>query len=226
MLGIHPSVILADHIGYSGTDSSGIYLDQKLIQKMNYRNGVFIEVGAYDGIAQSNTMLLEELYGWTGILIEPSEVLFPILSRNRPNARCFQCALGSFQENNTYVYGDFNGTPMSSVGGKRLNNSPNIRVFVRSLQSILDEVRLQHINFFSLDTEGYELNILKGIDFSKTIFDYMLIEIYTDQYNDIIAFLKSKGYDLVENVTNFNRAVNPDYDGTHNDYLFKRADLQ
>ena len=129
--------------------------------------------------------------------------------------------MGSFDENNTYAYGDFDGHPMSSFTN-RLKQKANQKVFVRSLQSILEECNIQYINFFSLDTEGYELNILKGIDFTKTTFDYMLIEIYKNQYTQIVDFLQEKDYELIYNFSNYNHKSNPSWDGTHNDYLFKK----
>lgn len=32
----------------------------------------FCEVGAFDGVQSSNTLLFEEMFGWTGLLIEPN----------------------------------------------------------------------------------------------------------------------------------------------------------
>lgn len=211
-------------VTYSGTDCNKVPFDQKLVALMNFRNGTFIEVGANDGLRQSNTKLFEELYGWTGILIEPSKSVFNKLQANRPLAKCFQCALGSFKEDGSYVYGDFNGDLMSSVGGTRTSAKPTYEVYMRSLQSILDEVNLSHINFFSLDTEGYEYNILQGIDFTRTVFDYLLIEIYKWDYEKIVSFLEQKGYGLVECFSNYNPISNPGFTGIHNDYLFKRRE--
>lgn len=207
---------------YSLFDNKGVSFDTKLSVLLNYKNGFFIEAGAHDGVLQSNTKQLEEYQDWAGILVEPSAVLYPNLLNNRPKSHCFCCALGAFSEDNTYIWGDFNGSLMASVNGVRLSRQPKEKVLVRSLQSIIDEVGVYHINFLSLDTEGYEYNILQGIDFNKTIFDYMLIEIYITEYDAIVSFLESKGYDLVENFSNYNPNDNPIWDGTHNDYLFKR----
>ena len=215
------SIVFAN-VSYSLTDCFGVPLDIKLIDILKMNEGIFIEVGANDGINQSNTKLLEDVYAWTGILVEPSDNLFSILCENRPNSKCFQCALGTFEENESYIYGDFDGNLMSSVSGIRLNHKLDKITLVRSLQSILDETGISHINFFSLDTEGYELNILKGIDFSKTTFDYLLIEIYRDQYEEIISFLSAKGYELISSFSNYSYSTNPTWDGTHNDYLFKK----
>lgn len=214
-------VLHPHNITYSGVDYRRIPLDHMLTQILNMQHGIFIEVGAHDGVFQSNTKLLEDYYGWRGILIEPSEVVFNKLIHNRPHAKCFNCALGAFEEHDTYVYGDFDEDGMSSLTG-RLNRPNTCKVYMRSLQSILDECGVHHIHFFSLDTEGYELNILKGIDFNKTTFDYLLIEIYPQAYSDIVSFLDSKGYVLVTCLSNYNSQTNPLWDGTHNDYLFKR----
>jgi FkbM family methyltransferase len=219
------SPLPAHEISYALPDALGMPLDLKLIKIMNRKNGTFIEVGANDGIAQSNTKLLEEHFGWRGILIEPSPELFARLCANRPHSKCFSCALGSFDQDGTYAYGDFDGHLMSSFQGHRLHRFAHQRVAIRSLQSILDEVGIHHIDLFSLDTEGHELAILQGIDFNKTQFDYLLIEIYQHQYEEIVTFLSGKGYDMIESFTNYTHATNPNWDGTHNDYLFKRRNI-
>lgn len=220
---VNGSFLFSHPSSYALPDCYGVPLDKKLSKFLNFKNGFFIEAGANDGITQSNTKLLEECYGWKGILIEPSPNLFSTLISNRPNSKCFQCALGSFQEDNTYLTGDFDGKLMSSVNGVKGNRRSSIKVVTRSLQSILDECDIRHVNFFSLDTEGYEFNVLKGIDFEKTSFDYMLIEINFLHYTEIVHFLASKGYEMIENFSKYNRLTNPLWDGTHNDYLFKKT---
>ena len=50
----------------------GLYnLDIKLEKYLNYNNGYFIELGANNGVEQSNTFYFEKEKNWTGILIEP-----------------------------------------------------------------------------------------------------------------------------------------------------------
>ena len=68
------------------------------------------------------------------------------------------------------------------------------------------------IDFFSLDVEGSELNVLQGVNFSEYNFKYLLIEITDiDQgkyVKKVINFLKEKDYILQANLTSY-------------DYLFK-----
>jgi hypothetical protein len=49
----------------------------------------------------------------------------------------------------------------------------------------------------------------------------MLIEIYNTDYDIIVNFLEGNQYKLYSNFSNYNKITNPNWDGTHNDYLFK-----
>ena len=61
------------------------------------------------------------------------------------------------------------------------------------------------IDFLSLDVEGAELDVLKGIDFDKFKFKYMIIE--CRDIDRLESFLINHRYRLVEKIT-------------HHDYLF------
>lgn len=211
----------AAEVSYSMKDNQGVPLDEKLLGLMPYDGGFFIEVGANDGVTQSNTKRFEQFHGWTGLLIEPSPNLYEKLVKNRPNSKCYPCALGSFEEENTYVTGDFDGSPMSSIAGERLHRRPLVTVLMRSLQSILDETGTTRVNFLSLDVEGFEWNVLRGIDFNRVTFDYLLIEL-NSHHDEINALLLENGYEMVGNFSNYNLIDNPRWDGTHNDFLYKR----
>jgi len=109
---------------------------------------------------------------------------------------------------------------MASVNGKRNNTNTLIDCKVSTLESILDSVNASTIDFLSLDTEGYEYDILCGLNLNKYRPKYMLIEVYSSDYIKLTQFLKENNYNLVANITNYNREDNPGWDGTHNDYLF------
>ena len=189
-------------------------------QSLNFKNGTYIELGANDGAFQSNTKWLEDEFQWNGILIEPSIVGYESCLKTRPNNKIFNCACVSFDYKEDDVSGNFNGHAMASVNGSRLNDSNLISVKARTLQSIIDESGYSKIDFLSLDVEGYEFEVLKGVDLSKKQISFMLIEIYEKDKKDIFDYLCSNGYDFLENVTNYNRLNNPNWDGTHNDYFF------
>lgn len=70
-----------------------------------------------------------------------------------------------------------------------------------TLDSLLDKAGAPRvIDFLSLDVEGAELPVLKGLDFNKYRFKYMLVEC-----RDIVTltnYLKPIGYTQIEQLTN------------------------
>ncbi len=204
---------------FSHVTSKGQPLDIALDSIFNKEGGFYIELGANNGLTQSNSAFFEFSRGWTGVLIEPSPTAYEECCKNRPASICFNMACVS----NTYVgdeiKGDFNGGMMSSVGGARVGGQL-VTVKVSTLEKVLDSVGPKSIDFLSLDTEGYELEILRGLNLEKYRPRYMLIEIYTHDYSDIVSYLRENNYSLAMNMTNYNKQDNPGWDGTHNDYLF------
>tara|TARA_B110000483_G_scaffold216395_1_gene267871 strand:- start:8397 stop:8750 length:354 start_codon:yes stop_codon:yes gene_type:complete len=113
---------------------------------------------------------------------------------------------------------------MTSIDGKRRNvNKENlVAVQTSTLNKILSEYinDNQIIDFLSLDVEGYELEVLKGLNLQKYRPIYLLIEVYNTDYDNLVAYLLQNNYKLVCNFSNYNKLDNPVWDETHNDYLF------
>jgi FkbM family methyltransferase len=210
-------------VSFAARDAKGVPMDLRLAHFLDRRDGFFVEAGANDGLFQSNTALLERSLGWTGILIEPAPTAYAKCRRNR-RAYTHNCALVSFDFGAESVAGDFDGYPMASVEGHRLGRQSDFTVSARTLQSILDEHEVSHVDFLSLDAEGYELEILRGCDFSRLTIDYMLVELSPDTYDPAVAHLHSAGYELLSNYSDYNHTDNPGWDGQHNDFLFRRYD--
>jgi FkbM family methyltransferase len=212
---------------YSSVDCKRYPLDLKLLPYLStYKKGFYVEAGANDGITQSNTMLLEKEHGWTGLLIEPSLKAYQICKQNRSsNNIIINCALVSTEETKT-VKGDFDGILMASINGERNSRQDlNIEVPSYTLSQIVKENNIKEIDFMSLDVEGYELEVLKGIDLSaRWSPKVFLIEVYTNEFNDLKALLEPY-YTFEGNFTNYNKQDNPGWDGTHNDYLFIKKDI-
>ena len=202
----------------------------KLVELFNKKeNGFYIELGANTGLNVSNTALLEAKYNWTGILIEPSTWGCEECKKNRPNNIILQYACVSNDFESSVVDGDFvDGHPMASIGQTRRTTDNNGNpprhetVPATTLEKILDEHLSgnKQIDFLSLDTEGYEYNILKGMNLKKYSPTYVLIEIYIDDFKKIVELMLSNNYILHSCITNFNHIDNPIWDGTCNDYLF------
>ena len=207
-------------ISYSHVDNKKVPLDFKLFDIIKKENGFFIELGANDGLSQSNTAFLEFSKKWKGILIEPSINKFNECKINRPNSTVLNYACVSNDYKHDTIKGDFFGHLMSSVNGERLHNYTTLtNVPAITLEKILDQFSIKTIDLLSIDTEGYELEILKGLNISKYRPKYMLVEI-TNDYDNITEFFTKNNYKLHSNFSNYNFIDNPGWDGTHNDYLF------
>jgi FkbM family methyltransferase len=196
-----------------------------LVKYLNKQKGVFIEAGANDGIFQSYTYPLERDFNWSGVLIEPSINVFNSCVKNRPNSICINSALTDSEETKELI-GDFDGNPMASVNGERLNRPSTTKVSATTLNNVFKKYFSEkEVNLISLDVENYELQVLRGLDLLKYRPDYILIEIYTASFDSVMKFFQKNNYFYLENITKYNLKEYPNWDGTHNDFLFVRKEL-
>jgi FkbM family methyltransferase len=189
-------------------------LDRKLLRYLGDRHrGVFIEVGANDGLSQSNTWFLERQLGWTGLLIEPIPWIADICRRQR-RAVVESCALGSFAQEGTDLelyYGalmtvardapsdhlsERDARVHAQEGASWVGESASLfKTKVHALSTLLDKHGLAEVDLLSLDVEGYEVRALNGIDFGRHVINYILIE--TNNVPSVEAVIGHQ-YSLIE----------------------------
>ena len=169
-----------------------IFLNQNIFK--NKQNGVYIELGALDGILYSNTKFFEDSLNWKGILIEPHPEKFKLLQINRPNNYLFNNLVSCHKEPLEFRYFVVVDQHAAVSGVENIlsqhhfdtyfesNNTLNKsllqnKIFVKpiSLTEIVKSTNLTHIDLLSLDVEGREYEVLKSWDFSVPI-DIILIE--------------------------------------------------
>jgi FkbM family methyltransferase len=170
------------------------------------RTGYYVEVGAYDGIGFSNSYFFEAL-GWSGILIEPVPEHYQQCLTNRPYSKVVHAALGQGADTSltkfSVVSGSQGAGTLSFMGNndkqtERICNEGgaihNIEVPFTTLDELLKSYEGE-IDFISIDVEGNELAVLKGLDLKKYKPRVLLIE---DNENgkaeDVRRWLSSYGY--------------------------------
>lgn len=118
-----------------------------------------------------------------------------MLREKRPHSMVFDVAVGSPEqvgEADFYVAEDRSAL----VPNLKTTNVDYIgltRVTVVTTDSILEEVGVRKIDFLSIDTEGNELNVLKGFNIRKYDPSLILLEDSVFTLN-VHHFMRSKGY--------------------------------
>ena len=191
-------------------------IDRKLEKHIDLRNGFFVDAGANDGYLQSNTYYLEKAKGWRGILIEPIPELCRLCRAQRKRSVVVQAALvdKSFSDAtvlvhyfNTMSYADgaFDSHACESrhreeaLKVQRFKRTYDLRVPARTLTAILSEVSApRSFELLSLDTEGYEVHALRGLDFDRYRPEYILIE--QNNAADVHAVLSDR-YEMIDQLS-------------------------
>lgn len=182
---------------------TAIFLDKK--------DGVYVEIGAFDGIKYSNTYFFEQL-GWHGMCIEPIAERFQQLCKNRnENCICIQGCISNATGPAQFLHVKGHCEMLSGLTQKfdprhidRINyeataNRDSVElqtVPCYKLNDLLQEHGFYHVDFLSIDTEGSELDILRSIDFNTFDIDVIMVE---DNYGypEIHEFLKQQGFALI-----------------------------
>lgn len=152
--------------------------------------GIFVEIGAHDGVNHSNTLFFERELGWQGVCVEPRTAAFKLLTQNRKCA-CLQACITSKNEWRTFLEvegfaAELSGLVDTYEPGHReridLEISQNggqyhtVQVDCVDFNTLCQRYNLKTIDFMSIDTEGCELEILRNIDFAKINIKVIAIE--------------------------------------------------
>ena len=164
-------------------------------------NGRFLDIGAYNGKAFSNTHRLA-LNGWGGVCFEPSASVYPALEKlyeDRKDIKCDSRAIGL--ENKKAIFYDSNGDAISSFDTK------HVKKWERNWNSKFDKIEVEVItfdklfeeygtdfDFINIDVEATNYQLFKRLDFNK-LNKCKLFCIEHDKYNkEIENKLKPFGF--------------------------------
>jgi FkbM family methyltransferase len=141
---------------------------------------LFIDIGCNHPTIYSNSYFYEVNQHYKVIAIDALMEIHALWRSHRPNADFVECAVGANNGELSFdvVDGSDVDSMFSSVSGasQKIINTPITRrvVPVRRLSDILVDRGISRAGILSMDIEGYELQALQGIDFSR-FFAYVFI---------------------------------------------------
>ncbi|KAL1451404.1 hypothetical protein WDU94_005783 [Cyamophila willieti] len=176
----------------------------------NKRDGTFVECGAVDGVFLSNSLYLERALNWRGLLIEADRNNFNKLRTKNRNAYISNTCLSTSNQAKVNVFDSVNQTSdqvwwvkgigkLDEEGDAALTKSRMVtktKIQCFPFYSFMLALNMRTLDYFSLDVEGAELNILKTIPYDKIEIKVISVEWlhHTQKGSELHEFLESKGY--------------------------------
>ena len=161
-------------------------------------DGFFVEVGANHPTELSQTWFLEQR-GWKGILVEPLPACCEKLRAVRKNSIVCEAAAGAPEQVGEATLNVAQSDVWSHLGeaSKELPLAAQIKVAVRTLDSILDELHAPRVDLLSIDTEGMEIKVLRGFNLQKRRPALVLLEDHMETL-DLYFYMRREGYKLIK----------------------------
>lgn len=185
------------------------YLDRWVFAGME--NGIFLDIGAHDGISFSNSYFFEKARGWSGICVEPNPSAFERLRANRQCVVLNCCVaatngiaafrklsghsemLSGISENYHPEHRARIERELAEFGG----TSETIQVEARTLAGIAAAQAISEISYLSIDTEGGEFDILRSMPFGELLVHAVTVECnFNEERARMAALMDGRGFEL------------------------------
>lgn len=147
------------------------------------RDGLYLEVGAFDGLTLSATYALEAI-GWTGLLVEPLPDRFAQCTVNRPHSTVIRAAVGKRGSTGTLTINHLVGeadnlndlasfaSKNGSAGREQADYIAKTGAKVATIEApltTLAQLLAQHfpgrrVDVAVIDVEGFEAQVLDGLE--------------------------------------------------------------
>lgn len=171
-------------------------------------SGVYVDIGAHHPKRFSNTYLFYKM-GWRGINIDAMPGSMQAFKGIRDRDVNLECGIG--KEHGKLTFYIFKEPALNTFdpiqaqknidAGWELASKSEVEVFPLAaiLEQNLPHIKADQIDFFSIDVEGFEINILQSNDWNQFSPRFILIEelnFNIDKLadNEVFKFLIGKGY--------------------------------
>ena len=161
-------------------------------------NGFYMEIGAHNGVRESNSRFFDICLGWDGLLVEANSRNYLRMAKFRPSAHHL-CVAPSCTEPSVVSF------PLHMFTQGRQNEKGNLLdIHCEPLSWSLEQLGIRHVDFWSLDVEGVERLVLETVDFDSVQIDVIMAESENrlagkdTAAEEVRRFLVGKGYLLLD----------------------------
>ncbi|MDH4403673.1 MAG: FkbM family methyltransferase [Flavobacterium sp.] len=182
--------------------------DIQLMMLLNEKTpGTYVDVGCWHPKQASNTYFFY-LRNWKGICIDPNPELIKLYKKFRPNDHFINAGIGASDESLDYFM--FKESSMNTFSEdfyeKYKIHSPlikKVKIPLVSLKEVLDKNLNENdrLDFFDVDVEGFDLEVLKTNDWKKYRPKIIIIEsdipLKEDLDSEIVHYLALQDYRLI-----------------------------
>lgn len=178
------------------------------------KGGIFLDVGAHDGVTINNTYYFEKKLKWTGLCVEPIPSVYKKLKENRNCETLKACVwtdnskkefnviegysemLSGLSDQYTPEHKQRVENEVASMGQKMKKITVECHDINDILSKLLGTTGERTLDLLSIDTEGSEEEIIRHIDLKRYKISVIVME---NNYNHepIRTYMSKKGYRLV-----------------------------
>jgi FkbM family methyltransferase len=186
-----------------------------LLNELSIQNMSYLDIGANNPQFISNTYLFYER-GFSGVLVEPNAFLCEKLKAVRPRDIVLNVGIG-IDDNvkeadfylfpkesdglSTFSYKEAKYWEEIGMGGRKFKIEQVMKMPLLGINHVIENYFTECPDFVSIDVEGWDLEILRTLDFSKHSPAVFCVETlsYRDdgstyRAQDVNIFFESKGY--------------------------------
>lgn len=168
-------------------------------------SGFWVDIGAHDPVRYSNTKIFSDI-GWCGINVDAMPEAIERFKRCRK--RDINLNLGVGPADGELPYYMFPDHAINTFDKAIADRQPGLKgvrnIKMLTLEHVLDKYLPagQHIDFLTIDAEGFDFKILQSNNWEKYRPDYVLVEVHGDDRaavlnSEIAQFMGKMGYAFI-----------------------------
>jgi len=173
------------------------------------KDGVFVEIGGYNGWQGSNCFFFEKTQNWTGLIVEASPTFVRQISDTRTapvvhaavsdedgTAEFLEVTSGFMQMSG--LTGHFTSRNFDFLRRDSRHTERKVVVPTVRLDTLLEKHGIGNVDYCSIDVEGAERSILSALDFD--LVDISVLSVENNSYSEAgsyVDILEPAGFRLV-----------------------------